>query len=122
MNKSMHIALTAFPGLLLAGLLMSARPLDRPLEAAAPAPSAPLITVYPNPFGSYVNVQVANASNKPMVIAMRSATTGAVVLQQTVTYTGPVGFNTGALPAGGYLITVASTNGHVIGRAEARKQ
>lgn len=121
MNKHIPTFLAAIPCLLLAGLLMSARPVDRTDHPVA-APAGPAVTVYPNPFGNYLNVQVANAPNKPMLIAIRSASTGAVMQQQTVTYTGPVGFNTNALPAGGYLVTVANTNGQIFGRCEARKQ
>lgn len=124
MNHRTRLLLPAIAGFFLAVLLMSAGTIRRataPEMVPAPMQSSAGITAYPNPFTDVLNVQVVNAMNKPMVIRMRSVSTGAILLEYTVTYTGPVAVNTSSLPAGGYVVSASSPNGYLLGRREVRK-
>ena len=106
-----------------AGLMVSADTIRTAVprtEAPAPPP-IPSINAYPNPFIEVLNVSVAGASNKPVIMRLRSVPSGVIVLEYTVTYNGPVALNTSSIPAGNYLLSVSSPNGYLIGRREVRK-
>jgi hypothetical protein len=106
------------PALLSAGMLMSAGLIND----GAPAPAnPPAMSAYPNPFSTYITVAVTGAMNKPMIITLRSASSGAIMLQSNVTYTAPVTLNTSSVPSGNYLLYVYSPMGYSLGKAEVRK-
>lgn len=78
---------------------------------------------FPNPFDSWVNVQVADCIGKAIRIEITSFPNGQVVLQQDLIYTGPVLLNTTQVPFGNHILSVrAQQSGALLGSREVQRQ
>lgn len=105
-------------------LMTSIRALDLvpggDLVTAPQYPPTNVVTGYPQPFNTTLHVQVKGYDGKPIVIELRQTMSGTPVLQQAVTYNGPVHLNTASLPNGWYILA-ATFQGRVIGMREVQK-